>query len=88
MKHRLHVLLCAAGAITLGRIPSIHAAAPVLTEIATVPRLTVQSDAIILNQIQCTNSLSQGNWATLTNLLVTQSPYWFADLSRLQHPSH
>jgi formylglycine-generating enzyme required for sulfatase activity len=60
---------------------SAHAAAPVITGIAMAPRLTIQSDTNVLNQIQYTNNLSQGGWTTLTNLVVTQSPYWFADLS-------
>ena len=46
-----------------------------------VPRLTIQSDTNVLNQIQYTNALSPGTWSTLTNLVVPQSPYWFADLT-------
>jgi len=53
----------------------------VVTGIAMALRLTIQSDTNVFNQIQYTNALSQGSWTTLTNLWVTQSPYWFADLS-------
>jgi formylglycine-generating enzyme required for sulfatase activity len=59
----------------------------VITGIAMVPRLTIQSSTNVQNQIQYTNSLSQGNWITLTNLSVTQSPYWFADLSAPPAPA-
>ena len=64
-----------------------QAAAPVITGIAMAPRLTIQSDTNVFNQIQYTNSLSAGSWTTLTNLLVTQSPYWFADLSAPPAPT-
>jgi len=46
-----------------------------------VPRLTIQSDLGITNQIQYTANLAQSNWTTLTNLVVTQSPYWFVDVA-------
>ena len=66
----LAVFLAAAGA---------RAAAPQIAETAMVPRLSIQSDLGITNQIQYTSDLSQSNWVTLTNLLVGQSPYWFVD---------
>jgi formylglycine-generating enzyme required for sulfatase activity len=56
-----------------------QAAAPVITGIAMTPRLTIQSDTNVINQIQYTTDLSQSNWTTLTNISVSQSPYWFVD---------
>ncbi len=69
------------GALTLGVCLAAHAAAPVITNIAMVPRLTIQSDLGITNQIQYTLDLGQPSWTTLTNLVVTQSPYWFVDIA-------
>ena len=53
---------------------------PVLTSITLVPRLKIESGVGITNQIQFTTNLVQTPWTALTNLLVTQSPYWFADV--------
>jgi formylglycine-generating enzyme len=64
-----------------------QAAAPTIARTAMAPRLTIQSDTNVLNKIQYTNILSQGNWASLTNLVVTQSPYWFADLTAPPAPA-
>jgi formylglycine-generating enzyme required for sulfatase activity len=58
-----------------------QAAAPTIVDIAMVPRLNVQSDVGITNQIQYTTNLSQTNWVALTNVVVVQSPYWFVDVS-------
>jgi len=69
------------GALALGVYVAAQAAAPVITDIATVPRLTIQSDLGTTNQIQYTISVSQPNWTTLTNLVVVQSPYWFVDVA-------
>lgn len=41
--------------------------------------LNISSDLGITNQIQTTSDIGQGNWVTLTNLLVSQSPYSFVD---------
>ena len=68
-------------ALALGAAVAAQAAAPTITDIAMVPRLTIQSDVGITNQIQYTNNLSQSNWAVLTNLVVTQSPYYFVDVT-------
>ena len=54
---------------------------PVITNLALVPRLTIHSPLGVTNQIQYTNRLSGSNWLVLTNLVVTQSPYWFVDVS-------
>lgn len=62
----------------------MRAEAPVITNIANidmVPRLTIHSDLGSANQIQYSTNLRQTNWIFLTNLVVTQSPYWFADVA-------
>ncbi|MCX6902589.1 MAG: formylglycine-generating enzyme family protein [Verrucomicrobia bacterium] len=46
-----------------------------------MPRLTIQSELGITNQIQYTNNLNSSNWAALATMVVTQSPYTFLDLS-------
>ena len=46
-----------------------------------VPQLTIQSPTGISNLIQYSTNLSPANWMLLTNLLVSQSPYLFADTS-------
>ena len=46
---------------------------------AGVPTLMVQSDTGLTNQIQTTTNLALANWTVLTNLMVTTSPYTFAD---------
>ena len=43
--------------------------------------MAVQSDLGITNQIQYCTNLSQTNWVVLTNVVVTQSPYWFVDVA-------
>ena len=52
-----------------------------ITNIALVPRLAIQSDLGVTNQIQCCANLSQPNWVALTNVLVAQSPYSFVDVA-------
>jgi formylglycine-generating enzyme len=44
-----------------------------------VPRLTIQSDTGITNLVLCSNNPNGTNWTVLTNLLVTQSPYFVLD---------
>ena len=72
-------IILSVGALALGVCVAAQAAAPVITNIAMVPRLTIASDVGVTNQIQCNDDLSQTNWTVLTNLLVTQSPYGFVD---------
>lgn len=43
------------------------------------PQLEITSELGATNQIQTTTNLNQGSWVTLTNLVVTQSPYPFVD---------
>jgi sulfatase modifying factor 1 len=50
-----------------------------ITMIGAGPRLSIQSDVGVTNQIQCAANLAQTNWTVLTNLAVAQSPYWFVD---------
>lgn len=63
-----------------------NGAVPVITNIAMVPRLTIQSPAGITNQIQYTTNSTQTNWLVLTNLLVTQTQYWFVDVTAPSSP--
>jgi hypothetical protein len=61
-------------------------AVPVITNVAMVPRLTVQSPVGITNQIQYLTNLSQTNWVVLTNLVVTEKQYWFVDVTAPPSP--
>jgi hypothetical protein len=58
----------------------------VITNIAMVPRLTIQSPVGITNQIQYVTDLSQTNWIVLTNLVVTEKQYWFVDVAAPPSP--
>ncbi len=80
-------LTLAASTLLFGPTATLRAASPVISGVALAPRLTIQSDTNVLNQIQYTTNLSQGNWTTLTNLSVTQSPYWFTDQSAPAAPA-
>ena len=54
--------------------------APVITNIAIGPRLSIVSEIGVTNQIQYTNRLAGSNaWGVLASLVVTQSPYSFVD---------
>jgi len=79
----MRIGLCA---LALGAGVAVHATAPVISNIAMVPRLIIQSDVGVTNQIQYTNDLSQTTWAVLTNVWVTSSPYTFVDLSAAGQP--
>jgi hypothetical protein len=57
----------------------LHASPPVISNIYSIPALTIQSDVGITNQIQYSTNLSVSNWTVLTNLFVSQSPYVFVD---------
>jgi hypothetical protein len=69
------------GALALWAGAASPVGADQITDIAMVPRLTIQGTIGATNQIQYTNNLSQGNWAVLTNVVVTQSPYCFVDVT-------
>lgn len=50
-----------------------------ITFVGAKPTLAIHSDTGVSNAIQYVSSLDQTNWATLTNLMVSQSPYSFED---------
>jgi formylglycine-generating enzyme len=52
-----------------------------ITDIAMVPRLTIQSAVSVTNQIEYRTSLDEANWVVLTRLLVTNSPYVYIDVN-------
>lgn len=45
------------------------------------PKLVISSDVGATNQIQSATNLEQAVWVALTNIVVSQSPYWFIDSS-------
>lgn len=61
-------------------------AADDITEIQMVPRLTIRSTVGSVNKLEYSTNLSQPNWATLTTVVVTQSPYWFVDIDAPPSP--
>ena len=81
MKTKSRTISIGLCAWALGATVAAQAAAPLITDLAMVPRLTIQSDVGTTNQIQYTNNLGQSNWAVLTNVVVTQSPYYFVDVT-------
>ena len=80
-KSRRSPLRLVAGLAALAVCVGLQAAAPVITNIVMVPRLTIQSDLGSTNQIQYSTDLGQTNWTVLTNLVVTASPYSFVDVT-------
>ncbi len=80
MKSKSRTMRIGLCALALGAGMAAQGAAPVITDTAMVPRFTIQSDLGVTNQIQYCADLSQTNWVVLTNLVVTQSPYWFVDV--------
>ena len=81
MKNRTTAIKLSVGALALWTGLAAQAATPVINDIAMVPRLSIQSDVGFINQIQYCTNLTQTNWLVLTNLVVTQSPYWFVDVA-------
>jgi formylglycine-generating enzyme required for sulfatase activity len=84
MKRVLHIAGIGLSALALGAGVGAQGAALVITNITMVgatPQFAVQSDLGVTNQIQCSTNLSQTNWLVLTNLVVTESPYWFVDVA-------
>src|ERR1039457_4593671 len=75
--------LCALG---LGAGVAVHAQPSIITNIAMVPWLTIESQVGWTNQIQYSPNLSQTNWTALTNLVVIESPYWFFDVGATSGP--
>jgi len=80
MKSKSRTMRIGLCALALGAGMAAQGAAPVITDTALVPRFTIQSDLGVTNQIQYITNLTQTNWVVLTNLVVTQSPYWFVDV--------
>ncbi len=74
-------LLAAVLLIFLVAGPARAASSPVISSIASVPRLTIQSPIGITNQIQYVTSLLQTNWLVLTNIVAVQTQYWFVDVT-------
>ena len=62
---------------------SVHATPPQILRIVLTPQpeLTIYSDSSVTNTIESTTNLIHANWVVLTNLIVTQSPYFFVDTS-------
>jgi formylglycine-generating enzyme required for sulfatase activity len=71
----------AIGVAALGICLVAQAAAPAIANIAMVPRLTIQSDIGSTNEIQYATSLNQTNWTALADVVVTQSPFTYADIN-------
>jgi formylglycine-generating enzyme len=86
MKYPITALKVSLAALAVCTGLAAQAAAPAVTGITLVPRLTIQSDLGTTNQIQYCTNLSQGWWLPLTNVVVTQSPYWFVDLDAPTSP--
>ncbi len=55
-------------------------AAEQVTDIAMVPRLSIEGTVGATDQIQYCTNLSQANWVVLTNLLVQETNYSFVDV--------
>ena len=83
MKSKSRTMRIGLCALALGAGMAAQGAAPVITNITMVgamPQFGVQSALGITNQIQYCSNLNQTNWVVLTNLVVTESPYWFVDV--------
>jgi hypothetical protein len=84
----LGVLVLAGAAWVPGQAAGAPGTNPVpLISSTLVPRFTIQSAVGITNQIQYCTNLSRTNWLVLTNLVVTQSPYWFVDVAAPATPA-
>jgi len=84
MKTKSRIMSIGLCALALGAAVVTQGAAPVITNITMVgatPQFGVQSALGVTNQIQYCTNLNQTNWVVLTNLVVTQSPYWFVDVN-------
>jgi formylglycine-generating enzyme len=49
--------------------------------IAEGPRLSVRSEVGVTNEILSVAEVGQSNWVVLSRLLVTQTPYWWEDVT-------
>jgi formylglycine-generating enzyme required for sulfatase activity len=71
-------------ALALGTAMAAQAAAPVITNptaVGSAPRFGIVSGLGVTNQIQSCTNLNQTNWSVVTNVWVTESPYWFTDVA-------
>ncbi len=82
----MRISLCVLALYTGVAVQAQAETVPAIKNFALVPWLTIQSEVGYTNQIQYTNKLTQNNWAVLTNLVVTQSPYWFFDVTATSAP--
>jgi len=76
---RISVGLCA---LALAAGLTAQGAAPVITNLTVVGGVVqfgVESELGLTNRIQCCTNLGQPEWEVLTNLVVSESPYWFVD---------
>jgi formylglycine-generating enzyme required for sulfatase activity len=71
--------ILAIGMLAFSLCPTQLTASPAITSIVPVPRLSVQSDVGITNQIQFLSALGASPWTAVTNLTVTASPYTVID---------
>jgi formylglycine-generating enzyme required for sulfatase activity len=56
-------------------------AEPKIEDIALVPRLTIRSELGVTNVIEYAEALATNQWHVLTNLVVTNTPYFVVDLT-------
>ena len=90
MKTLKNEMKLALGALTFGVWITAQAAAPIVANmkvLGATPQFSIQSALGITNQIQFSTNLGPANWTVLTNIVVTQSPYLFVDLSAPPKPS-
>lgn len=76
---RLALLLIS---LTVIHYTTANAGPPTITHVTmsgAVPRLSITADVGTTNQVLSVTDLTRTNWAALTNLVVTQSSYVFAD---------
>ena len=77
---QIHRRLACALFLLLSSVAVWGAAPQILTvSIGSNPRLNISSDVGVTNQIQAATNLFQPQWLILTNLMVKDSNYWFAD---------
>ena len=86
MKTKLRAISIGLCALALGVLITAQGAASVFIDTAMVQGFPIQSDLGATNQVQYRINLSETNWVVLTNLVVTQSPFWFVDMDAPPSP--
>jgi formylglycine-generating enzyme len=81
MKHLKWRLLTGVVLAMISSADGAETVEPTIQEIAMVPRLTILSAIGTTNVIEYADNLAPSQWRVLTNLVVTDNPYLFADLS-------